>query len=53
MPPLIREFRIRTGQSAPGGKGEMPRCILESLAVATALVVPVVRPGTDFWESPR
>jgi rhamnulokinase len=39
MPPLIREFCVRTDQSPPGGMGEMTRCILESLAARTALVV--------------
>jgi rhamnulokinase len=39
MPPLIREFCVRTDQSTPGGIDEITRCVLESLAVRTALAV--------------
>jgi rhamnulokinase len=39
MPATIREFCLRTDQRPPRNRGQMVRCILESLAAKTALVV--------------
>lgn len=52
MQPLIREFCVRTGQAVPAGEGEMTRCILESLAAKTALVVEELLDVADAGSGP-
>lgn len=52
MPPLIREFCVRTDQSVPGGEGEMTRCVLESLAAKTALEIEGILAVTDAGDGP-
>jgi rhamnulokinase len=39
MPQAIREFCVRTGQTAPGSEASIVRCVLESLALRYRMVL--------------
>ena len=47
MPSSIRSFCARTGQRPPGDHGAVVRCILESLACASRLVLDQIEAVTD------